>query len=136
MRSGSLRGAELLDHQAEIDGLDRLAEMLDSRYRVPVFGWRFGWDAILGLVPGAGDVLVALPAAYLIWRAHHMGLPRSALAEMAGNVALDTAVGSVPVLGSIFDVYFKANRRNFAVLKRHLNEAQLVEAQRRPDLPG
>lgn len=129
-RSASLRGSELIDHRAEIDKLDRLAEMLDSRYRVPVVGWRFGWDAILGLVPVVGDVATALPSAYLVWRAHQLGLPRSALAGMVGNVALDTVVGSVPVLGSVFDVAFKANRRNFAVLRRHLNAAQ---AQAGPD---
>lgn len=116
-----------MDRQAEIARLDRLAEMLDSRYRIPVFGWRFGWDAILGLVPGAGDLLMTLPSAYLVWRAHKLGLPRSAIVAMVGNVALDTVAGSVPVLGSIFDVAFKANRRNFALMRRHLgNEVPLT----------
>ncbi len=122
------------DHRAEIEKLDRLADLLDSRYRIPVFGWRFGWDAILGLVPGVGDVAAALPSAYLIWRAHQLGLPRSAIVDMAGNVALDTVVGSVPILGSVFDVAFKANRRNFAVMRRHLNEAMLAEAGQPTDL--
>ncbi len=118
-----------MDRQAEIARLDRLAEMLDSRYRIPVFGWRFGWDAILGLIPGAGDLLVTLPSAYLVWRAHKLGLPRSAIVVMVGNVALDTVAGSVPVLGSIFDVAFKANRRNFALMRRHLgSEVPLTAA--------
>ena len=117
-----------MDRQAEIARLDRLADMLDSRYRIPVFGWRFGWDAILGLVPGVGDVLVTLPSAYLVWRAHKLGLPRSAIVSMVGNVALDTVAGSVPILGSIFDVAFKANRRNFALMRRHLGEEVPVPA--------
>lgn len=107
-----------------MEKLDRLADLLDSRYRIPLVGWRFGWDAILGLIPGVGDVAVAIPSAYLIYRAHQLGLPRRVLAGMAGNVALDTIVGSVPVLGSIFDVAFKANRRNFALMRRYLSEAE------------
>ena len=96
--------------------------MLDSRYRIPGTRLRFGIDAILGLVPGVGDTLAALPALYLIWRAHQIGVPRGLLLRMIANVGIDTVLGSVPIAGSIFDVFFKANRRNVALLHRHLEE--------------
>jgi hypothetical protein len=125
-----------IDRQAEIERLDRLADLLDSRYRIPVVGWRFGWDAILGLVPVVGDLAVTLPSAYLVYRAHKLGLPRSALLGMVGNVALDTVAGSVPILGSVFDVAFKANRRNFALLRRHLSDAEAAEPRTRISAPS
>jgi len=73
-------------------------------------------------VPGVGDTLAALPALYLIWRAHQIGVPRGLLLRMIANVGIDTVLGSVPIAGSIFDVFFKANRRNVALLHRHLEE--------------
>lgn len=122
MRSGSLPGVEALDRRAELERLERLADLLDSRYRIPLTNVRFGLDAIIGLIPGAGDAVIALPAIFLIWRAHRLGAPPATLMRMAANVGIDTVVGSVPLAGSVFDVFFKANRRNFAILRRHLAE--------------
>lgn len=113
-------GGAPLDARLEVERLDRLAELLDSRYRIPVVGWRFGLDAILGLVPGLGDAAAFGPSAYLIYRGYKLGVPRHVLARMAGNTALDFAVGSVPLLGSVFDVFFKANLRNIDLLKREI----------------
>lgn len=113
-------GGAALDARAEIERLDRLAHLLDARFRIPGVGWRFGLDAILGLVPGLGDAAAFGPSVYLIYRGHKLGVPRAALARMAGNAALDFAVGSVPVLGSVFDVFFKANLRNIELLKREI----------------
>ena len=109
--------------EAQLTELTRLAAFLDTRYRIPGTPWRFGIDAILGLVPGFGDTLAALPALYLIWRAREMGVPKSLLLRMIANVGIDTVVGSVPVAGSIFDIYFKASKRNIALLRRHLEKA-------------
>jgi len=117
---GSGEGAR--QQQARLAELGRLATLLDSRYRIPGTRLRFGIDAILGLVPGVGDTLAALPALYLIWRAHQIGVPRGLLLRMIANVGIDTVLGSVPIAGSIFDVFFKANRRNVALLHRHLEE--------------
>lgn len=103
--------------------LTQLATWLDARYRIPGTQWRFGIDAILGLVPGIGDTLAALPALYLIYRAREMGVPSSLLVRMVANVGVDTLVGSVPIAGSVFDVFFKANKRNIALLRRHLEKA-------------
>ncbi|HET8727694.1 MAG TPA: DUF4112 domain-containing protein [Alphaproteobacteria bacterium] len=103
-----------------LEELDRLADLLDTRWRVPGVGWRFGLDGVVGLLPGVGDAATGLLSAYLIWQARRMGVPTGLLLRMAGNVGLDVVAGSVPVLGSIFDFAFKANRRNLRLLRRHL----------------
>ena len=108
---------------AEIARLDRLADLLDSRFRLPGTGIRFGLDGLLGLVPGIGDTLTLLPSAWLVWRAWQLGLPRSDIARMATNTGVDYAVGLVPILGDIFDVAFKGNRRNIAILRATLEKA-------------
>ncbi|MGK9170651.1 DUF4112 domain-containing protein [Inquilinus limosus] len=108
-----------LDHATELDRLDRLAILLDSRWRLPLLGWRFGLDSVIGLVPGLGDVAGGLVSAYLILQARRLGAPNRVLALMAGNVALDMALGSVPVLGDLLDLGLKANRRNARLLRRH-----------------
>ena len=108
---------------AHLAELTQLATLLDARYRIPGTQWRFGIDAILGLVPGIGDTLAALPALYLIYRAREMGVPNSLLVRMIANVGVDTLVGSVPIAGSVFDVFFKASKRNIALLRRHLEKA-------------
>jgi hypothetical protein len=103
-----------------LEALVDLATMLDSRWRIPGTGLRFGVDAVAGLVPGFGDVAAGIVSAFVIYKAAQMGAPGHVIARMVGNVALDTVVGSVPLLGSVFDVFFKANNRNVAMLKRHL----------------
>ncbi len=117
-------GGRAIDTRAEIERLDRLADLLDSRYRIPGLGVRFGLDSLIGLVPGVGDLAALGPSAYLVWRAHRLGADRGTLARMAANSGVDFAVGSVPVLGDLFDVGFKANRRNIELLKRHLGERE------------
>ena len=111
--------------QAELAELAQLAALLDSRYRIPGTEWRFGLDAILGLVPGIGDTLAALPALYLIWRARELGVPQGLWLRMIANVGIDTVLGSVPIAGNIFDLFFKASRRNVVLLRRHLERQGL-----------
>lgn len=103
----------------ELDRLDRLATLMDSALRIPLVGTRIGLDGILGLVPGIGDLLAALPAAWIIVRAQRLGADTDVLLRMAGNWAIDWVVGLVPLIGDIFDIGFKANRRNVALLRRH-----------------
>ena len=86
---------------------------------------RFGWDSILGLVPGLGDAVTVLPAAYMIHQAAGMGVRRRVLARMAANAGIDFVVGGVPILGDAFDVFFKSNRRNLALLEKELGLAAL-----------
>ncbi|MEM9755270.1 MAG: DUF4112 domain-containing protein [Pseudomonadota bacterium] len=107
---------------ARLARLDRLADQLDTRFRL--FGIRFGWDSILGLIPGIGDVATAAPGVYIIAEAARMGAGRRTLARMGLNTAADFVIGGVPVLGDLFDVAFKANRRNIALLKSEMLRAE------------
>ena len=100
--------------------LDKLATALDSAFVIPLTGIRFGADALLGLVPVLGDLVGMGLSGYLILEARRLGAPPSMLTRMAGNVALDTIAGSVPIAGSVFDVFYKANKRNMAILREHL----------------
>ena len=112
--------ARLRRRDASHRRLRRLAKLMDSAITVPVLRLRIGADAILGLVPGVGDALAGAIGAYLIYEAHRLGAPRSALVRMAFNLALDTAVGAVPVAGDIWDFFFRANDRNMQILARHV----------------
>ena len=109
---------------ALINDLEFLASILDDRFRVPGTNIRFGLDAIIGLVPGVGDAISATLSSYLIWRAHKLGVSKFTLLRMAGNTLFDTVVGSVPLIGDILDVQFRANRRNLELLRRHLLKHQ------------
>lgn len=105
--------------------LDRLEKMLDRQFGVP--GLRFGWDSIIGLVPGFGDAFTSGLSGYLIWKAHKLGAPRHLKAKMAANAGLDFAVGFVPLVGDVADAFFKANTKNVRLLKAHLHETHGVE---------
>jgi hypothetical protein len=108
---------------SETDPLSRaraLTRLLDSAAAIPGTGIRFGLDPILGLVPGLGDIAGAALAGYLVLLAQRLGAPRAVVLRMLANVALDTAGGTIPVLGDAFDVAFKSNSRNLALLERAL----------------
>ncbi|HSM97111.1 MAG TPA: DUF4112 domain-containing protein [Rhizomicrobium sp.] len=111
---GKLSAEELLAQ------LEWLADLLDSRFVLPGTNVRFGLDGMIGLVPVVGDIISALISFYLISRASELGLSPWVKTRMVWNVALDTVVGSVPVLGDMFDVSFKSNRRNIALARRYL----------------
>ena len=115
--------AEVRDHHLLLKEFDDLAWLLDSRWRIPGTDLRFGVDAVAGLIPGLGDAATALPSAYMVWRAREFDLPAHVLARMVANVGLDFVFGAIPVIGSIFDFAFKANRRNVALLRRHLERS-------------
>ncbi|MEQ8659688.1 MAG: DUF4112 domain-containing protein [Gammaproteobacteria bacterium] len=106
----------------------RLARLLDSSIPLPG-GFRIGLDGLLGLVPGVGDLLGAALSLYIVAGAHRLGASRAVLARMLANVALETVVGAVPLVGDLFDFVWKANQRNLALLEREL--AQPVETRRR-----
>ena len=86
----------------------------------PGLGIPIGIDGIASIFPVVGDSATGVVSAYLVYQASRMGVPRSVLLRMAGNAGLDWAVGSIPVLGTLFDIGFKANRRNVNLLRRHL----------------
>ena len=114
-RIAALKGREEAQRR-----LQRLAKLMDSQVRVPVLGLRIGADAVLGLVPGFGDVITGAIGAYLIYEAQRLGIPRGALLRMIANVAFDTAVGAIPVAGDIWDFFFRSNDRNMRILARHV----------------
>lgn len=100
--------------------LETIAQILDSNWRVPGTGIRFGADAALSLLPAIGPVASTAVSAYLIWEARRLGAPSGMLLRMVGNIGLDALISAVPIAGSIGDVFFRANLRNMALLRRHI----------------
>ena len=100
--------------------IDRLASLLDTRFVIPFTKFRFGADSLIGLAPGFGDVVTTALSLYIVYEAHKLGAPKTVLARMLGNVAVDGMIGAVPVAGDVFDVMFRANRRNVRILRDHL----------------
>jgi hypothetical protein len=112
------------DAWARLERLERLARGLDSRFRIPGTGIRFGWDSIIGLVPGLGDMATLAPGAYIWLEGHRLGMPNHVKGRMAFNLGADFALGSIPVLGDLLDVGFKANLRNVALIREHLERSR------------
>jgi hypothetical protein len=110
---------ESKDGPPPVHDLAWLADLLDSRWRIPGTPWRFGVDAIAGLVPGAGDLVAGLAGLYILSAASRAGVPKNVMARMIGNIAVDTVVGSIPILGGIFDLFFKSNQRNLRLYQKH-----------------
>lgn len=121
---------------AALDRFRRLADLLDRAFRVPGTRWRFGWDAVIGLVPGAGDVAGALFALYGIQVARSVGAPGIVQARMLLNVAIDLLGGAVPGVGDVFDAFFQAHVRNRRLLDRWLERPQTVTRRSRALLIG
>lgn len=113
-------GATGRDRAAIVAEFDRLARLLDTQWRIPGTGIRFGLDPVVGLLPGLGDAAAGLVSAYIVLLAARLKVPGHVLARMAGNVAVDVIFGSIPLLGSVFDLFYKANRRNLRLLQRYL----------------
>ena len=97
-----------------------LARLLDSSIPVPGTKWKIGFDPIVGLIPGIGDVIGAVLSGYIILEAVRMEVPTFTLARMLVNVGIDTVLGAVPAVGDVFDAAWKSNMMNVALLERHL----------------
>jgi Domain of unknown function (DUF4112) len=120
--------------RARDDGLTSvrfIARLLDSAVGVPGTGIRVGLDPLLGLVPGLGDVAGAALSGYIVLAAARRGAPASVVVRMLGNIAVDTAVGAVPLLGDLFDAGWKSNTRNVALLERHVGVPSEARASSR-----
>lgn len=102
-----------------MEQLESLAWMLDSSIQVPGTRFRIGLDSLIGMVPVLGDIVGAALSSYILWVASSMGVPRVTLLRMALNVALESAAGIVPGFGDLFDMAWKANKRNVEILKQH-----------------
>src|SRR5215469_14421623 len=104
------------------ENLDLLAHLLDDWFKIPGTSIRFGLDGIIGLVPWMGDVLAGLASCILIIAAWFRGVPYITLSRMVVNLAIDILIGSIPLFGDAFDIAWKANRRNYALMTRHLEQ--------------
>lgn len=102
--------------------VESLEQLLEGLFEVPVLGRRIGLDAVLGLVPVAGDAITAAMGLYLVWEARNIGMPRWQLWRMAGNVGIDTLVGAVPVAGDLFDLLYRSNTKNLKIILKHLDK--------------
>jgi hypothetical protein len=102
--------------------VETLAWLLDNSIPIPGTGRRIGLDAIVGLVPGLGDVLSGGLGLLVVLRGAQLGVPGIVLARMLANVAVDFAIGSIPVIGDAFDLWFKANQRNVGLIRRHTTQ--------------
>jgi hypothetical protein len=100
--------------------LRAMTRLLDNAFTVPGTRFRFGLDALIGVVPGIGDAIGAVFSSFIVYQAARLGASSATLARMVGNVALDTVVGQVPLLGDLFDAGWKANSRNLSLLEAHL----------------
>ena len=106
--------------------LEALGRLMDGMFVLPGTNIRLGLDAIIGLVPVAGDVISGLVSSYLIWEARQLGAPRWLIARMIANTFLDTTLGVIPLVGDAFDLTFRANMKNMALLRRHMEKRGLT----------
>ncbi|WP_298492733.1 DUF4112 domain-containing protein [uncultured Maritimibacter sp.] len=115
---------------ADLARVQRIARLFDTRYGLPGTRLRFGLDSVIGLIPGIGDIAMLIPSAYIIAIALRHDVPKATLLKMIGNAAIDTGVGSIPVLGDIFDLFFKSHRRNADLLAAALQGKATPSATR------
>jgi hypothetical protein len=124
-----------MSHEQRLAQVKWLASLMDDRFAVPGTPLRFGFDSVLGLFPGLGDVLTSAISLLIVHHAWQSGASRLTIARMLGNVGIDFVVGAVPILGDVFDVVWKANRKNARLLEQHLRrqmEGDRASRFRRP----
>ena len=114
-RLGSLRRQR---SAVEIEkGLDDLSRYLDGLFRIPGTDWRFGLDALIGLIPNVGDTLTSFASFYILLSGVRYGVPKITLLRMALNIGVDYVIGSIPFLGDAFDFFWKSNQRNMDLIR-------------------
>lgn len=99
------------------ESLENLSKYLDNWVKIPVVGWRFGLDALIGLVPNVGDTLTSFASFYILLAGVRHGVPKITILRMAFNIGLDYVVGVIPVLGDAFDLFWKSNKRNVDLIR-------------------
>ncbi|SEO98505.1 protein of unknown function [Halogranum amylolyticum] len=115
--------SELFDaaSEAALQRSEALASLLDDGIELPVIGVKIGLDPLLGLLPVSGDLVSSALSLYIPLEAARLGVPMTAIGKMLAYIGLDLAIGSIPVLGTIFDTFWRANRRNVNLLEKHLD---------------
>ena len=101
-----------------LQNLERLGWVMDDLFRIPVLGWRFGLDALIGLVPGLGDTSTALVSFYILAAAVRYQVPKITMLRMGLNIGIDYLLGSLPVVGDVADAWWKSNQKNLELLKK------------------
>ena len=122
--------------QDSLARLEALAKLMDGAFVIPGTNIRMGLDGIIGLVPIAGDLVSGLISSYLIWEARQLGASRWVIGRMMANTLIDTTIGAIPVLGDAFDVVFRTNLRNMALLRKHLARKGLTGPGTGPIIEG
>jgi hypothetical protein len=117
--------------QRNIERARALARLLDAAVGIPGTSVRFGLDAVLGILPGAGDILGAGLGGYLVMKAARWGAPPAVIWRMVGNVAVDTILGTIPLLGDVFDIAYKSNLKNVRLLERYAADPATVTTRSR-----
>ncbi len=107
-------------HAEEVDKLRNMAQWMDSKFVIPGTSIRFGFDSLLGFIPGVGDTVTLASTLYLIHKAKQYGLPKSAMVKMMWNLFVDWLIGLVPFIGDIFDIGWKANNKNVQIIADYL----------------
>jgi hypothetical protein len=119
-------GADVWSRRASLERLDRLSSLLDIAFLVPHTNIRFGIEAILRLVPGIGDIAASALSCWVLYEAHRLGVPGLLLTRMIGNVVVEGIAGAVPIAGDLFDVGWRANRRNVRLLREYFEREDLL----------
>jgi hypothetical protein len=109
-----------------LDRLDRLSRLLDIAFSIPGTKIRFGTEAILRLVPGIGDAAASALSCWVLYEAYRLGVPQRLFARMIANVVVEGMAGAVPVAGDLFDIAWRANRRNVRLLREHFEREGLL----------
>lgn len=125
---GNNKKLDTKKRQAILKQVNSLAWLLDNSIQIPIVNYRIGWDAIVGLIPGFGDIAGMLVSSFIVLQAIRLGVPRSTLTQMVLNVAIEASVGVIPLVGDIFDATFKANARNVELLNAALGNSPDVRA--------
>ena len=115
-----LLGAPQISDRERLERIRRMVHLLDEAVRIPGTNYRVGLDGLIGLVPVAGDLITGGIALWIVREAARMGVPRRTLARMLWNVGVDISAGFVPAVGDVFDVAWKANRKNLKLLEKYL----------------
>ena len=117
-----------------VERAERIANRMDNAFRLPFTRITIGWDSVIGVIPGLGDTMALLPSLLILNHAREAGASRSLLLRMATNLGIDWVIGLLPLIGDVFDIGFKANLRNAALLRAHV-EAKHATAGTGPAKP-
>nr|WP_299905466.1 DUF4112 domain-containing protein [Sphingomonas bacterium] len=110
------------DVEAVRKRIEAMEHLLEGLFKIPGFNRKIGLDVILDVIPVGGDVIGSLMGAWMVWEARNLGMSKTQMARMMGNVGVDFLLGLIPVVGAIPDFLFRSNTRNLKIIKRHLDK--------------